>query len=126
VQQDHARPTATSRAWIADIADAQPALTLTWSSPITIGRVIIEADPDWDHPMESVLMTHPEEVAPFMLEKWDLLDDGGTVIASHQDYHSAHTEIVLPEPRILSSLTIRVHSTHGCPAAIFRVRAYSC
>jgi hypothetical protein len=126
VQQDHARPTATSRAWIADIADAQPALTLTWSSPITIGRVIIEADPDWDHPMESVLMTHPEEVAPFMLEKWDLLDDGGTVIASHQDYHSAHTEIVLHEPRILSSLTIRVHSTHGCPAAIFRVRAYSC
>lgn len=125
VQRGFARPTATSRAWIADLADAQPSLTLTWPQAVSIRRVIIEADPDWDHPMESVLMTHPEEVAPFMLERWDLLDDHGNILASQENHHSAHTEIVLPEAQQTSALTIRVHSTHGCPAAIFRVRAYS-
>ena len=38
------------------------------------GIGIDEFDPDWDHPMESVLMTHPEEVAPFMVRDFDLLE----------------------------------------------------
>ena len=29
-----------------------------WYGPVTFRKVVIEFDPDWDHPMESVLMTH--------------------------------------------------------------------
>ena len=61
-----ARPTFQPNAWCAARHDKSPRVTLHWESPVTISRVTLEFDPDWDHAMESVLMTHPEEVVPFL------------------------------------------------------------
>jgi hypothetical protein len=120
-----ARPTTAPNAWIADPADPQPELTLTWSQPVSIRRVIIEFDPDWDHPMESVLMTHPEEVVPFMVRDFDLLDEKGAVLAGVRDNHSARRDFCFDSGVSTSRLRLRVHATHGAPAAIFRLRVYS-
>ena len=50
---------------MAALEDEQPCLRLTWSRPQTISRVELTFDTDYDHPMESVLMGHPERVMPF-------------------------------------------------------------
>ncbi len=119
-----ARPTLSVNAWVADPADPRPTLSLEWEEPVTISRVIIEFDPDWDHPMESVLMTHPEEVVPFMVKDFDLLAGKEIVLAEVRDHRGARFELKLPEPIITSDMGLRVLATYGAPAAVFRVRCF--
>jgi hypothetical protein len=119
-----ARPTTAPNAWVADPADANPELRLDWDASVALGRVRIEFDPDWDHPMESVLMTHPEEVVPFMVKDFDLVDDGGKIVHSVRDHHGASHEWRPETPLLTKRLTLRVLATHGAPAAVFRVRVF--
>ncbi|MEM9235796.1 MAG: FAD-dependent oxidoreductase [Verrucomicrobiota bacterium] len=118
------RPTDSPNAWVADPADAEPCLKLEWRAPKSIARVLIEFDPDWDHPMESVLMTHPEEVVPFMIRDFDLLDSEGKVLVEVRDHHSGRFEWLPAAAIETSALTVRVGGTHGAPAAVFRVRVF--
>ena len=119
-----ARPTTQPNAWVSDPQDQQPSLSLTWEQAVTISRITLELDPDWDHPMESVLMTHPEEVSPFMVKDLDLCDASGSTLAEIRGNHSAHLSIELPEPVSTHSLELKVLSTQGGPASLFRVRVH--
>lgn len=119
-----ARPTTAPNAWVADPADVEPELRLDWYAPVALARVRIEFDPDWDHPMESVLMTHPEEVVPFMVKDFDLVDDGGKIVHSVRNHHGASHEWRPNDSILTKSLTLRVLATHGAPAAVFRVRVF--
>lgn len=117
-----ARPTERVNAWVADPDDREPMLTLEWSEVQSLSQVILELDPDWDHPMESVLMSHPEEVVPFMLKDFDLLDTDGNTLAEVRDHHSAQYRFHLEQPLLTKSISVKVLATHGAPAAIFRIR----
>ena len=119
-----ARPTSQPNAWIADPADQAPALTLRWSNPVSMSRITLELDPDWDHPIESVLMTHPEDVSPFLIKDLEMCDDSGAVLVRLQDNHNGHLVFDLDHPCVTAALTLNVRSTHGAPAAIFRIRVY--
>jgi len=83
------RPSESVNAWIADPEDARPELRLEWKNQVSIGRVVLEFDPDWDHPLESVLMTHPEEVVPFMVQDFDLVADDGFLLAEVRGHRGA-------------------------------------
>ena len=122
VTRGPSRPTQSINAWVADPADPCPALVLTWPDPVSISRVILEFDPDWDHPLESVLMTHPEEVVPFLVRDFDLLDGEGHVLVEARDHRSARFDHSFPKVLTTKSLTLRIHATHGAPAALFRIR----
>ncbi|MCU0794890.1 MAG: FAD-dependent oxidoreductase [Akkermansiaceae bacterium] len=119
-----ARPVDAVHAWVADPSDPAPEVRLDWKETQEIARIRIEFDPDWDHPMESVLMTHPEEVVPFMVKDFDLLDQDGTVLHSVRDHHGAIHEwkpaVAITARRII----LRVLSTHGAPAAVFGIRVF--
>ncbi|MFD0893856.1 FAD-dependent oxidoreductase [Luteolibacter ambystomatis] len=119
-----ARPTSLPNAWVADPQDAAPELWLDWDAAVSVGRVVIEFDPDWDHPMESVLMTHPEEVVPFMVRSFELVDDAGEVVHRQEEHHSARFEWSPPEKVATKRLGLRVTATAGAPAAVFRFRCY--
>jgi hypothetical protein len=120
-----ARPVDAPNAWVADPADQCPELHLDWDAPVEIGSVRIEFDPDWDHPMESVLMTHPEEVVPFMAKDYNLLDDDGNVVHSVRDHHGAIHDWKPEQPLQTKRLTLRILATHGAPAAVFRFRVFA-
>ncbi|MEX0320875.1 MAG: FAD-dependent oxidoreductase [Puniceicoccaceae bacterium] len=122
VLSGHARPHDSANAWIADPQDPEPTLSLHWQEPVSIQSIILEFDPDWDHPMESVLMGHPEEVVPFMVKDFDILDGNGNLLEEVRDHRGARCEIRLPEPLNTSGITVRIHATYGTPAAVFRIR----
>jgi hypothetical protein len=124
VTHGSARPTTAPNAWVADPTDATPELSLTWPAPVSIRRLIIEFDPDWDHAMESVLMTHPEETVPFLVRDFDLLDENGKALLEIRDNHSCRYEHSFEIALNISKLQLRIHATHGTPAAIFRVRVF--
>lgn len=125
VLQGPSRPVQSVHAWVADPADPKPELTLSWRKTVRFQRIIIEFDPDWDHAMECVLMTHPEEVVPFMVKDFDLLDGAGQPLAKVRSHHSAHFDCRLPEACETDRLTLHIHATHGAPASVFRIRILS-
>jgi len=122
VTRGPSRPNRMPNAWVADPADPKPELTLRWDAPVFVGRIIIDFDPDWDHAMESVLMTHPEEVVPFLVRDFDLLDGDGRVLLEIRDHRWARFDHRFDSPIETAKLKLRVHATHGSPAAIFRIR----
>ncbi|HBY63676.1 MAG TPA: FAD-binding dehydrogenase, partial [Solibacterales bacterium] len=119
-----ARPTLQPNAWVAAPADQEPCLTLRWPSAQTIGRIELSFDTDFDHPMESVLMGHPERDLPFCVSSYRVLGGEGQVLHECAANHQTRNTIRLPAPVRTSELRIEVRSTHGAPAAIFEVRCY--
>ena len=70
----YGRPSNQPNAWVADFAHEQPVIRLTWDEQKTISQIELVFDTDYDHPMESVLMGHPERVMPFCVRNLAVLD----------------------------------------------------
>ncbi|MBI5692076.1 MAG: FAD-dependent oxidoreductase [Verrucomicrobia bacterium] len=120
-----ARPTHQPNAWVADFADPAPALTLRWPEPRTIARVELMFDPDFDHPMESVLMGHPERRMPFCVERYRLVDEAGQVLVDCADNHQGRKVHILAAPVTTRTLRLELNApSPTVPAALFEVRCY--
>ncbi|MBN9383317.1 MAG: FAD-dependent oxidoreductase [Chitinophagaceae bacterium] len=120
-----ARPTVRPNAWVADPGDPVPAIRLTWKELQRIRRVIIKFDTDADHPMESVLMTHPETVMPFCVRNFIIYDCEGRVLYRETGNYQTIRTIEFPEAVITQQLTITVeHPSGDTPAAIFEILCY--
>ena len=119
------RPTHQPNAWVADWKDANPQLTISWNKPQSIKQIDLFFDADYDHPMESVLMHHPESVMPFCVRSYRIKDATGNVIASKKDNYTTHNRIQLEQELVTDKLFIEVeHPSAEVPAAIFAVRCY--
>jgi len=121
-----ARPTTSPNAWVADPSDPQPTLRLSWEAPQTIARLVLSFDTDFDHPLESVLMGHPERVMPFCVQNYRIYDDQGQLVYEARENHQTRNEICLPSPIKTTELRIELdHPQKQIPAALFEVRCYS-
>lgn len=119
------RPDSQPNAWVADWNDVQPQLNIEWETPQTITHIDLFFDTDYDHPMESVLMHHPESVMPFCIRNYKIRDSAGNVIAMKKDNYTTHNAIQLQQPVVTDKLVIEVeHPSEDVPAAIFAVRCY--
>ena len=120
------RPTCGANAWLAAPDDPRPTLRVAWDAPQRVGRVELSFDTDFDHPMESVLMGHPERVAPFCVRHYRLLDADGRVLAEVTDNHTTRVSHRYDPPLTTTALTIELLASHGpAPAALFGLRCYA-
>jgi hypothetical protein len=139
-----ARPTSQPNAWVAGFDDEQPVLTLTWNKPQTIARIELSFDTDFDHPMESVLMGHPERVMPFCMQRVAVAQAAPVAVAAGghsakgkpgsdterllcevSDNHQSRLVLRLSQPVTTDCLEIRfVAPGANVPAALFEVRCY--
>lgn len=119
------RPVFAPNAWVASPEDKKPALTIAWDAPQTISAIDILFDTDYDHPMESVLMGHPEDVMPFCIRNYTIKDEKGDLLFEKKDNYQTLNSIRFEKPVTAGSLTIEVeHPSADVPAAIFSVRCY--
>ena len=119
------RPRDMPNAWVADPNDASPYIRLSWDEPQLIGSIEICFDNDFDHPLESVLMGHPEDRMPFCVRDLTVSDDRGEVIAVIRDNHETVRYIHLHEPVETAHLTIALsHPSAQVPASLFAVRCF--
>ena len=81
------RPGKTVNAWVADINDEKPTLKIEWDSEQELSEIKLFLDSDYDHPMESTLMGHPEDIVPFCLGNYKIKDVNGTVLFEKEDNH---------------------------------------
>jgi len=119
-----ARPTIGPNAWVASPDDLTPRLTVCWSEPRQIGRIELCFDTDLDHPMESVLMGHPEREVPFCIKRYRVVDSRGDVLFECPDNHQTRNTVRLQPPAVASELHIEILETYGAPAAVFEARFY--
>lgn len=119
------RPHVMPNAWVADPEDPSPFIRLEWDEPQLIGSIELCFDNDFDHPLESVLMGHPEDRMPFCVHDLTVSDDRGNAIACLRDNHETVRYIHLTEPVETRTLTIALsHPSADVPAALFAVRCF--
>ena len=120
------RPVTQPNAWVADSKDPSPTLNFEWTEVKKIKQIDLWFDADYDHPMESVLMGHPENVMPFCVRSYVIKDHLGKVIFQKYDNYQTHNRIVFDKAIDTKKLIIEVeHPSKLVPAAIFAVRCYS-
>jgi hypothetical protein len=120
------RPTTQPNAWVADWTDPNPTLTLSWDEQQQIKTIDLFFDADYDHPVESVLMAHPETVMPFCIRNYYIEDDSGNIIYRKKGNYQTVNKIRFDEPLVTSRLTLHVeHPSAEVPAAVFAVRCYN-
>ncbi len=119
------RPTNKSNAWVAAFEDSSPHLLLQWEKPQSISTIELYFDTDFDHPLESVLMEHPERIMPFCVQKYRIFDEAGNKIAACDLNYQTRNVIQLKNPVKTKQLKIELaHPSEEIPAALFDVRCY--
>ncbi len=120
-----ARPISAPNAWVADPRDPHPTLTLRWNKPRTINRIVLGFDTDCDHPMESVLIPHPESVMPFCVASYRIKGADGRVIVECKDNHRTRNTWDFDPPISTDLLMLEIdHPGADVPASLFEVRCY--
>jgi len=92
---------------------------------VTVGRVELGFDTDFDHPMESVLMGHPERAMPFCVKRYRLRDAADRVVHESGENHQTRNTVRLDPPVETTALTVELVESWGpVPRALCEVRAY--
>jgi hypothetical protein len=113
------RPYIKANAWVANPLDTHPTLQLQWSETQQIQNIQLHFDTDFDHPLESSLMGHPEHVMPFCVREFLIRDEAGKIIHHEKDNHQTINAIRLEKPIQTKSLRIElVHPSADVPAAL--------
>ncbi|MDR3269694.1 MAG: FAD-dependent oxidoreductase [Tannerella sp.] len=112
-------------AWIAPLSDKTAQVRCEWKQTQRIQRIVLWFDSDYDHAMESCLMGHPEDVMPFCVQRYRILDDAGKTVFEVSDNHHSRNEIRLEKPLLTSAITIQPERPHDhVPISLFGVQAF--
>ncbi len=119
------RPTNKPNAWVSDFTDPAPTLSLKWDQPQNIKTIHLSFDTDFDHPMESVLMGHPERDMPFCVREFEIFDGNGKLLHQENDNYQTNKRIHFSTPITTKGLIIKLkHPSKTVPASLFGVRCY--
>jgi hypothetical protein len=120
------RPTADApNAWIAPLEQDTAVLKYEWKQPQSIRTIILWFDTDFDHSMESCLMGHPENVMPYCVQQYQIVNDRGKIIYETSDNHHCRNEIRLENPVQTASLTVQLHRAHdNIPVSLFGIQIF--
>lgn len=119
------RPVSSSNAWAAGYNDRAPKITIRWDKEVTINRLELSFDVDYDHPMENVLIHQPDAVQPFCATGVAVFNCHDQQIASIENNHQAKQTILLDEPAVVSALKLVVkNDNHSAPVSLFEIRCY--
>ncbi|WP_405295609.1 FAD-dependent oxidoreductase [Algibacter sp. Ld11] len=116
------RPGKAVNAWIADINDEKPTLKIEWDSEQELSEIKLFLDSDYDHPMESTLMGHPEDIVPFCLGNYKIKDLNGTVLFEKEDNHQTINTWGFKEKYKTKGIVIETEkSLAHVPVSIFEI-----
>lgn len=120
------RPVLSPNAWVADSGDQDPSLRLKWDEQKSFSSIELVFDCDYDHPMESVLMSHPESVMPFCVRNYRIADGSGNTLFEKSGNYQTRNSITFTTPVHTDELVIHLeHPSELVPAALFAIRCYS-
>lgn len=118
----YVRPWGGTNAWVADMADVSPSLKIEWASEQELTEIKLFLDPDYDHPLESTLMGHPEDVIPFCLRNYKIMDTNGNLLFEKTgNYQTINTWRFDKKIKLTGLIIEAEHPSENVPAAIFEI-----
>ena len=119
------RPVSQPNAWVAELDDKNPLLTISWNKPTSISKVEFVFDSDYDHPMENVIFVHPETAMPFCVQKVTITNCNDEVVGTISDNHQSRRSLTFQKPVITQHLKIRLSGSNAnVPVSLIDVRCY--
>ena len=86
------RPYIQPNAWVADWHEMVSTVSMKWDKAQIIHSVTLHFDTDFDHPMESSQMGHPEDIIPFCVRNYKIKDELGNLLHEKKDnYQTINT-----------------------------------
>lgn len=120
------RPVASPNAWVADYQDREPLITISWDQPVTINKIELSFDCDYDNPMENVLMHQPDAVQPFCVTDVAVYNCNNQEVANITNNHQVRRTILFEQPVTTQHLKLKLkNSNDKAPVSLFEVRCYS-
>lgn len=120
------RPYIQPNAWVANPVDNKPVIKLQWIEPQLIKTIILYFDTDYDHPMESSQMGHPESIIPYCISSYKIINEDGNIVYEENDNHQTIRKIQLPEAITSSRITIEITPlSKAALPSIFEIGIYS-
>jgi hypothetical protein len=92
------RPTTQPNAWVASLEDANASVSLEWQATQKVSSIQLYFDTDFDHPMESTLLGHPESEIPFCPKSFMIKDESGSIIHLEKENHQTIREVYFNNP----------------------------
>ncbi|AWB65251.1 FAD-binding dehydrogenase [Saccharobesus litoralis] len=121
----HLRPWLKANAWVADLTDEQPTLTVKWPTPQEISGIQLYFDTDTDHALETVLMVHPEKRMPYTVQNYRVKLADGSVIAEVTDNYQTINNVAFEKPISADTLIIEFeHPSQQVPASLFSIHCW--
>ena len=118
----YTRPYIRTNAWAASIDEKEARVEFRWEEPQKINKVKVYLDGDFDHPLESSLMGHPEEAVPFCVQNFSIKNCHEETLAVVKDNCLSTREIVFDEPVETAGLKIDMEQPgENVPIALFEV-----
>ena len=125
LKNGYVRPTNRTNAWVADLSDKNPKLTLRWPEKQEIKRIKIFFDTDFDHALESSLMGHSERVIPYCVRNYTIEDESGKILAQINNNHQTINEISLEKSVQTQKLEFIFDKLTGdVPVGVFEILCY--
>jgi len=119
------RPISQPNAWVADLDDKNPLLTVSWNEPTTISKVEFVFDTDYDHPMENVIYVHPETVMPFCVGEVTITNCNDELIGTISGNHLSKRTVTFEKPVTTQHLKISFSGNNpNVPVSLMEVRCY--
>ena len=112
------RPLLKSNAWMADLEDPEPTLTLAWDQAQTISKATLFFDTDFDHAMETAQWGHPESVMPHCVREFRFETGEGNLLAEVTENHQTRVALSF-DPVSTTQLILKLkHPGETVPAAL--------
>lgn len=116
------RPWGTTNAWAADLQDKNPKLIIEWEEEKKLSEIKLFFDTDYDHPMESTLYGHPEDVVPFCIRNYKITKLSGEILFEKQGNYQTINTWKFDTGFKTKGVVIEVeHPSEYVPAAIFEI-----
>lgn len=114
-----------TNAWVAALGDERPKLTLSWDAQQQIKTIKLFFDCDYDHPLESTLMGHPEKTIPFTVADYSIYESSGKLVQEVEGNYQAINTITLKDPIVTDRLTFQFsRKLENIPVSVFKISIY--
>lgn len=115
-----------TNAWVANIDDAKPSLTLQWKTEVTIRKVKLFFDCDYDHALETTLRKHPESTIPFIVSDYVIKNKKGAVLKDVKGNYQAINTIEFDTAVNTDTLVIEFSKKiDSIPVSVFNISVFS-
>ena len=116
------RPYLQPNTWTAGVNDDIPVLTFEWEKQQTIKSVTLFLDTDFDHPMESSQMGHPEDVMPFVVRDFSVFNEKNEMLFDVKNNHQTIVNLNFSIGRECNKLIFRFRKTEeNVPVSVFQI-----